>query len=478
MELRDYIRILRKSWILIVALTLVAVAAASVFSIVKTPTFSAMSKVFVSTQSSGTTSDLVQGNSFTVARVKTYSELAPTPLVLLPVIASLQLDVSAADLAKSIAVSAPLDTSIIDITVTDADPVRAADIANAVSQSLTETVQQIEQTNDAGATAPVKLTRVQVATVPTTPVSPNVPLNIALGALVGLALGVGLAVLRETLDTRIRSQRDVEQVTELPVIGGIVFDPKAPDRPLIVHADPRSPRAESFRTLRTNLQYLDLGRADRSFVVTSSIGSEGKSTTSANLAIALADAGARVLLVDADLRRPKIAEYMSIEGAVGLTDVLIGRAELADVIQPWGRGQLFVLPAGHIPPNPSELLGSTSMATLIAEFNRTFDVVIFDSPPLLPVTDAAILAKSVGGAILIVAAGRTQKNQLKGALAALQSVGAPISGLVLTMLQTKGPDAYGYGHYGQYGYGQTYGDVQPEPAIVAPSYSRRSRAQA
>ncbi|WP_104130464.1 polysaccharide biosynthesis tyrosine autokinase [Cryobacterium sp. N21] len=478
MELRDYIRILRKSWLLIVALTLVAVAAASVFSITTTPKFSAISKVFVSTQSSGTTSDLVQGNSFTVARVKTYSGLATTPLVLLPVIEGLNLDLIPAALADAISVSAPLDTSIIDITVTDADPVRAADIANAVSQSLTENVQQIEKPDDPGAAAPVKLTRVQVASVPNAPVSPNVPLNLALGALVGLALGVGLAVLRETLDIRIRSQRDVEQVTDMPVIGGIVFDPKATERPLIVHADPRSPRAESFRTLRTNLQYLDLGRADRSFVVTSSIGSEGKSTSSANLAIALADAGARVLLVDADLRRPKIAEYMDIEGGVGLTDVLIGRAELSDVIQPWGLGQLFVLPAGRIPPNPSELLGSAGMATLIDEFNSTFDVVIFDSPPLLPVTDAAILAKSVGAAILIVAAGRTQKNQLKGAIAALHSVGAPISGLVLTMLQITGPDAYGYGHYGPYGYGHSYGEVGAEPDMVPPSYARRSRAKA
>jgi capsular exopolysaccharide synthesis family protein len=161
-----------------------------------------------------------------------------------------------------------------------------------------------------------------------------------------------------------------------------------------------------------------------------------------------------------------------------LTDVLIGRAELADVIQQWGRGQLFVQPAGHIPPNPSELLGSAGMAKLIQEFNRTFDVVIFDSPPLLPVTDAAIVAKSVSGAILIIAAGRTQKNQLKGAIAALQSVGAPINGLVLTMLQTKGPDANGYNHYGQCGYGHAYGDVTAKPEMVAPSYSRRSRAQA
>jgi capsular exopolysaccharide synthesis family protein len=202
------------------------------------------------------------------------------------------------------------------------------------------------------------------------------------------------------------------------------------------------------------LQFLDADRTDRSFVITSSIESEGKSTTSANLAIALADTGSRVLLVDADLRRPKIANYLGLEGAVGLTDILIGRAELQDVIQPWGRAKLFVLPAGHIPPNPSELLGSARMEHIIAEFNRAFDVVIFDTPPLLPVTDAAILAKKVGGAIIVVAAGLAHKNQLKGAVTALENVGAPISGLVLTMLPTTGPDAYGYGRYG-YGYGYT-----------------------
>ncbi|WP_241978805.1 polysaccharide biosynthesis tyrosine autokinase [Cryobacterium sp. Hh7] len=425
MELRDYIRILRDSWILIVAATCQAVSAASVFSIVQTPTSSTTSKAVVLTESGGTTSDLVQGAKFAVARVKTYARLATTPLVLLPVIESLDLRSTAVELAKRIAVSAPLDTSIRDISVTDTDPIRAAEIANAVAQSLTDEVKKVEQPDDPTAASPVKLPRVQVATVPTSTVSPNVPLHFAWGALVGLALGVGLAVLRETLDTRIRTQRDVEQITDVPVIGGILFHPKAIERPLIVHADPRSSRAESFRTLRTNLQYLDVERAERSFMITSSIGSEGKSTTSANLAISLADSGARVLLVDADLRRPRVADYMNIEGGVGLTDVLIGRAALSDVIQPWGRGQLFVLLAGHIPPNPSEMLGSSRMKQVIEDFNRTFDVVIFDSPPLLPVTDAAILAKSVGVAILIVAAGRTQKAQLKGAIAALASVGAP-----------------------------------------------------
>jgi capsular exopolysaccharide synthesis family protein len=468
-ELRDYIRILRKSWVLIVLLTLAAVGAASTYSILQTPKFSASAKVFVSTQATGTTSDLAQGNTFTVQRVKTYSDLVTTPIVLLPVIAKLDLGITADELIKKITASAPLDTSIIDITVIDTDPVRAANIANEASKSLTAVVQDIETPIGANAVSPVKLTRAQDATVPAVPVSPNVPLNIALGALVGLALGVGLAVLRETLETRIRNERDVEQITDAPILGGIVFDPKAQERPLIVHVDPRSPRAESFRTLRTNLQFLDVGRTDRSFVVTSSIESEGKSTTGANLAIALSDAGNKVLLVDADLRRPKVADYMGIEGAVGLTDVLIGRAELNDVIQPWGRGKLFVLPAGKVPPNPSELLGSARMSYFIAEFNKAFDVVIYDSPPLLPVTDAAILAKNVGGALIVVAAGRTHKNQLRGAIAALDNVGAPVSGLVLNMLPTKGPDAYGYYGYG-YGYPE---EVAPGPAPARPARGTR-----
>ncbi|MDY7526490.1 MULTISPECIES: polysaccharide biosynthesis tyrosine autokinase [unclassified Cryobacterium] len=455
MELRDYIRVLRKSWVLIVLLLLVGLGAGATYSLTTTPLYNASSKVFVSTQGGGTSQELAQGNTFTVARVKTYADLVATPIVLLPVIGSLGLNMTSVDLAKQVTASAPLDTSIIEIAVLDPDPVRAADIANAASQSLTAVVQSIETPEAIDAVSPVKLTRAQEATVPSKPVSPNVPLNIALGALIGLALGIGLAVLREAMETRIRNERDVEQVTDVPILGGIVFDPKAKERPLIVHVDPRSPRAESFRSLRTNLQFLDVGRTERSFVITSSIESEGKSTTGANLAIALADAGGRVLLIDADLRRPKIADYMGVEGRVGLTDVLIGRAELSDVIQPWGEGRLFVLPAGKIPPNPSELLGSARMADLIAQFNLTFDVVIFDSSPLLPVTDAAILAKNVGGAIIVVAAGRTHKNQLRGAIAALGSVGAPVSGLVLTMLPTKGPDAYGYGHYG-YGYGYGY----------------------
>jgi capsular exopolysaccharide synthesis family protein len=462
MELRDYLRVLRKSWVLIVMFTLIGVGLAAAYSLVETPKYSASSKVFVSTSSGQTAQDLAQGNSFTVQRVKTYSDLATTPIVLLPVIASLELNKTAAELARDVSVSAALDTTIIEITVTGPDPLGAADIANSISDSLTAAVERIETPTDENSVSPVKLTPVQQAEVPSEPISPRVSLNVLVGAIVGILLGAVLAVLRGLLDNRVRNERDVSQITDAPIVGGIAFDPKAKQRPLIVHADPRSSRAESFRSLRTNLSFLEVGSNGRTFVVTSSIQSEGKSTTAANLAISLADSGARVLLVDADLRRPKIAEYMGVEGAVGLTDVLIGRAEVEDAVQPWGRTQLFVLPAGKIPPNPSELLGSKAMAELISLFGREFDAVIFDAPPLLPVTDAAVLAKSVGGAIVVVAAGRTHKNQLKGAVTALDNVGAPVSGIILTMLPTKGPDAYGYGRYGA-----TYGADDPADVEVS-----------
>ncbi|WP_395243860.1 polysaccharide biosynthesis tyrosine autokinase [Agromyces sp. MMS24-K17] len=456
MELNDYIRILRQNWIIILAAVLLGIAAGAAYSIAQTPLYNSTAKVFVSTSNGSTIGELQQGSTFTQQRVKTYADLATTPIVLLPVISDLQLDLTPEALASKVTAAALPDTTIIAIAVTDRDPALAAQIATGVSESLTKVVESVETTEvSEEAASPVRLTLVQHAAVPQTPFSPNVPLNLVLGGLVGLAVGIGIAVLRATLDTRIRSERDVELITDTPVIGGIVFDPKAPERPLIVHADPHSPRAESFRALRTNLQFLEPGRTERSFAFTSSIESEGKTTTAANLAIALADAGSRVLLVDADLRRPKVAAYVGIEGAVGLTDLLIGNAELQDVIQRWGRNEMYILPAGRVPPNPSELLGSRKMSEVVAELDRVFDVVLFDAPPLLPVTDAALLSRAVGGAILVVAAGRAHRGQVKGAFDVLQNVDAPVSGVVLTMLPAKGPDAYAYGRYG-YGYGYGY----------------------
>lgn len=446
-ELQDYLRVFRKSWVVILVLTLGGAALGLTYAIFATPTYTASARVFVSTSGATSASDLQQGNTFTQQRVKTYAELVTTAAVLQPTIDALNINISVAKLRGQISASSPLSTTVIDLTVTNTDPVFAASLATTAANQLIAVVEKIETTNPAVG-SPVRLTVVQEADVPKMPTSPKKTLSIALGVLLGLAAGVAVALTRAALDTRIRSERDLAAITDAPVLGGIVFDPKAKERPLIVHEDSHSPRAENFRTLRTNLQFLDAGRRERAFVITSPVAGEGKSTTTANLAIALSQAGAKVLLVGADLRKPKMAEYMGIEGGVGLTDVLIGRVSLADATQRWGRTDLYMLPAGQLPPNPSELLGSALMADLITKIHKEYDVVLYDAPPLLPVTDAAVLARLVGGALLIVASGKTHGPQVESAIATLENVGAPISGIVLTMLPTKGPDAYGYGRYG------------------------------
>ena len=470
MEPSDYIRTLRKNWLVIVALTLLGLGGATAFTLTRTPVYESSSTVFVSTQGGSTVAELQQGSSFTQARINTYVGLVSTPLVLNPVVDDLRLDTTAESLSRRVVASAAQNSTLISITVSDTNARRAADVANAVADSLATAVPQLEPEADDGS-SPIRLSRVRDAQPAINPTSPNVPVNIILGALVGMVLGVGVGVLRTVLDNRVRSQRDAEQITAAPGIGAIAYDARAKERPLIVHVDPLSPRAESFRALRTNLQFLDMGGRS-SFVVTSAIPSEGKSTTTINLAIALADAGKRVALIDTDLRKPKVAEYLGIEGGAGVTDVLIGRVQVESVMLPWGGRSLFVLPAGKVPPNPSELLGSRQMSALLEALERDFDVVLCDAPPLLPVTDAAILARATSGALMVVSAGRITKHQLTGATEALNTVGAKLAGFVMTMVPTRGPDSY-YSGYG-YGYGYVYGYAQ-EPLKTARKERRGSR---
>lgn len=458
MELRDYLHVLRKYAVLIVIMTLVGVGAAAVWSLTRTPMYQASSTVYVSTQTGDTVAELQQGQTFTQARVATYAALATTPVVIDPVITELGLDATAASQASRVTATAQTGTNLITITVTDADPAQAAEISNAIAGSLTTTVESLD-TLEGEETSPVRLTRVENALPPSQASSPNVPLNLVLGLLLGLAAGVGIAMLLTVLDTKVRTKRDVEHITETPVLGAIPYDAKWKQRPLIIDVDPLSPRAEAFRSLRTNLQFVEFD-GQHSFTVTSAMPSEGKSSTSINLAIALADAGKKVALLDADLRKPKVAEYCGIDGSIGLSDVLIGSVRLGDVMLPWGERSLYVLPAGRIPPNPSELLGSPQMRQLLQVLERDFDVVICDSPPLLPVTDAAVLSTATSRTITVVAAGETTKQQLSAAMSALENVSAHQAGIVITKVPTRGADAatYGYG----YGYGeQRYGD---EPA--------------
>ncbi len=458
MKLYDYVAILRRRWLsaLVVALTVVAATAA--ISLMLPSQYTATTRLFFGVRAGESATDLAQGSTFTEKQMASYAEVASSPLVLGKVIRSLGLDTTTEDLAERISVEASPGTVVLEISVTEPDAVAAADIANAIGQELRTTVGILTPEQADGSEA-VRATILAPATVPLDASSPRVALNIALGIALGLMLGVGVALLRNLLDTKIRTDEDVRALTASPILGSIAFDDHVPEHPVIITDEPHSSAAEAIRRLRTNIQFIGTGGECKTLVVTSSISGEGKSTTSINLAVSMADAGARVILIDADLRRPSIADYTGVEGRAGLTSILIGRAELEDVTQPWRDTSLTILPSGPVPPNPSELLGSPAMSELLTKLRSSYDVVLLDTPPLLPVTDAAILTKMVGGALVVVGADRLHRGQLQESLANLDTAGAHVYGVVVNKVAKRDANGYGYG----------YASYAPEPAPVVDS---------
>ena len=446
LNVTEYLRIIRKHWVPVTALALAGIVFASIFAFTRTPTYTTTSQVFVSFHGAESTSELATGTTYVQRRVVSYANLVRSAQVLEPVVEELGLGTNAGELGSRVQAVPVTDTVLIDITVTDADPVLAARIANTVAESLAERVDELETPQRAG-DSPVQLQLVREAVPPGSASYPNIPVMILVGFLLGAALGVAVAVLRELVDTRVRSEQDLRAITDSAVIGTITMDDEAKYNPLVVQSSPYHTRSEAFRRLRTNLQFLDLDGGPQAFVVTSSVPDEGKTTSAINLAITLADADAKVLLIDADLRRPSVAGYLGIEGSVGLTTLLIQRATIDDVIQPWGSAGLHVIPSGAVPPNPAELVGSRTMARLIHELSEQFDYVVIDTPPLLPVTDAALIAKMTSGVLMVAGAGQIRREQLRQSLANLSAVSARVLGIVLNKVG-RGADTYG----ASYGY--------------------------
>lgn len=479
MDLQDYFAVLRRRWMTLIIILLATIATAAGLTLAMTTKYTATTRLFFAVEGSESLTDMAQGSSFAEKQMTSYAEVATSPLVLEPVIERLAIDMSPADLAKVVTTSTPPDTIILEISVIDADPARAAGIANAIGNEVSDVAERLFPERADG-TKTVEATTLSPALVPAERSSPNVARNLALGAIVGLLLGLGAALLQHRLDTRVRSEQDVRTVTDRPMLGMIGFDNKVPDHPLILRDEPLGAAAEAIRRLRTNFQFIDLGDRPRSIVITSSVPGEGKSTTSLNLAVALADAGSRVLLVDADLRRPSVANALGLEGQVGLTTVLIGKATVSDVVQRLTDTTLDVLPSGRIPPNPSELLGSRAMGRLLAELTETYDVVLLDTPPLLPVTDAAVLANLTGGALMVVGADRVHRPQLREALGSLVTAGAHLHGVLLNRIARQEAAYYTY----ESGYTPKVGDdrtieipVVPQEQPLVPHRAKRAWAE-
>ncbi|WP_434739969.1 polysaccharide biosynthesis tyrosine autokinase [Micromonospora sp. SH-82] len=445
MEIRDYLRAVRRHWWIALVTVMVSLGLTTVVTLRAQPRYAATVTFFVTTPNQGV-SEAYQGGIFMQQRVKSYVDLLQSDRLAQSVVAKSQLGLTVDEVRSRITASTVRDTVLLQGTIVDTDATRALKLTEAVAARFVELVKAVE-TPPEGRTPPIKVEVIGGPRVGSTPVYPEPVRNFALGTLIGLIAGLGLVVLRTKLDTRLRDAISLQRVTGSPLLGEIPFDTTARHAPLIVGDAATTPRAEAIRKLRTNLRFVDVHEPARVIAVTSALQGEGKTTISCNLAIALAEAGWRVALVDADLRRPKVAEYLNMESTVGLTDVLLGDVQVGDVVQRWGDKSLLVLPSGSTPPNPSELLGSKAMADLLVMLRESADIVVIDTAPLGSVTDGVVVAVQADGALLISQHGRTDRGQVSAAAQALQSVSVRLLGCVLNMAKLGKAEAYRYENY-------------------------------
>ena len=290
------------------------------------------------------------------------------------------------------------------------------------------------------------------AEAPRSPIKPKRKTNVMLAALLGLFGGVAIAFLLEYLDTTIKSQEDVEDAVGLPFLGVIpsfTADEPEPTSELFTYTYPKSSITESIRSIRTNILFSAAEAPLKKLLVTSAGPQEGKSTTVINLGIIFAQGGKRVLIVDSDLRRPRIHKAFNVTRDRGLTNLIMNEAKPEQVIVNTKVPNLSVIPCGPIPPNPSELLGLTRMQEIIDELGHQFDIILFDSPPIVAVTDAVVLSKKVDGVVLIIKAGRTTSEMVLKAKKQLTDVTAHILGAVLNDFNIRG-EGYRYYYYYHY----------------------------
>jgi polysaccharide biosynthesis transport protein len=310
--------------------------------------------------------------------------------------------------------------------------------------------EQLAQMQVSGAVDTGEVVLVTPALTPVSPSSPKPTQDALLGLAAGLAIGLGVAFLRDSFDDKLTSKEAVEHAGGAPVLAMIpVVSSWRRQRPLVVVvAEPTSPAAESYRSLRTSLQFVRQEGKIRSIVVTSPGAGEGKTATLANLGVVFAQ-GERVVLVSCDLRRPRIGAFFELDEQDGLTNVLLGQRRLEQVLLPVpGHDGLSLLPAGPIPPNPAELLSGARARDVFADLSKRFDLVLVDSPPMLPVTDAAILSQHVDATLMLAAAGQTRRGDLHRAVEKLDQAGTKVLGLVLNKVSRQTGRSYGY----SYGY--------------------------
>ncbi len=447
MDVTAFLQLLRNHWKLITAVTVLAGLASGMLTARMTPRYASSVSFYVSAQTNTNDPAMAyQGALLSQQAVQSYADLLTGPRLAGSVVRYLGLPMTPSQLAAEVSARSIPQTVLLTATVTDTSARRAREFATAIGIQFVRLVSVLERP-PGHKHATVRVTVVAPATLPSAPVSPNPVRNIGIAVLLGLLIGIAFAAVRRSLDTTIKSTEQLAAVTAgRPVVGAVPFDSAARKHPLVAADDPLGRRLEAYRKLRTNLQFIDVDVPHKALLFTSCLADEGKSSTVCNLAIMQARFGKRVIVVEADLRRPRASGYLGLPSSVGVTDVLVGRATVGEASQSWGEDLFDVLASGPTPPSPSDLLGSQRMSQLIEQLRGQYDLVLIDAPPLLPFADAVATGPACDGAILVVRYGKTRIAQARQAMDALGAVGVPVLGSVLSMTPARNHPEYGYGY--------------------------------
>lgn len=446
MELLDYWRIARRNWFVLAVSTLIGLALAAVYTLVQPTVYSATASAYVVAGTSASTGDALAGSALAKEKAETYLPLVTSQQVATRIAQDLRL-ASPQGVAANLKGAVVKDSVLLQITANASTADAASKLADAAIRATAaevEALETINPTGDATPTTVIKVVPVQQAATPAVLVSPTLTRNLAIGPALGLMAGFVVAIIRRVVDRRVRSSTEAEEITGVGTLGII---PEAAELAGASLTGNLGPAAESLRLLRTNIRFVSVDHPPRSIVVTSANPDEGKSTIAAHLAFMLAESGQPTILVDADLRRPSQAKMFDVDGTVGLTQVLARTVTLDDALVPGPHENLQLLLAGRIPPNPSELVGSDRMRALVSGLEATYTVII-DAPPLLAVTDAGLLTVASDGALLVIKAGSTLKEQVALCRDTFEKVGGGLLGTVLNLVPKKdlGSALYGYGY--------------------------------
>ncbi len=509
-DLLRYTNILIQRWWVIVIAVLLAGVSAYVISKRTTPVYQAITTILINEAPATKTTDYTA--IVTSERLaQTYSQLMSKTLVLEGVIEQLNLDLKVTDLDDNLFIQPIRDTTLIEVRYEDTDPERALEVANSLvavfseqnqelqssrylaSKTSLETqlatiegqiqkdadlyasledneenlaersrldanlsqyrqtyaylLQSYEQVRLVEAQSTSNIVQVEPATVPEKPIRPRTFTNTLMAVVVAGMLAVGGIFLFEALDDTLKGPDDVTSQIGYPVLGVIAKHDTEKNLP-ITHEQPRSPVSEAFRALRTNIQYASVDKPVKTILVTSPSPAEGKSTIAVNLGIVLAQNDRKVLVIDADLRRPKVHSLLKLVNTDGLSDLFVSNGvPIESHFKETCTQGLYALLTGKLPPNPSELLGSEKMRQILAEAEQYLDLVVIDSPPVMAVTDPAVMAPIVDGVVMVVKPGISQMAVIKQSVEMLQRGGVIILGFVLNEVDFRGSRNYYYKGY-------------------------------